>query len=154
MTDIAMPFPATSPIHDLIRKGLILLATALTNVGVAILVHRIRQSGTAAAYIGWGTGTTAALVTQTALVTEAAPTTAGGRTLGTESTQTTDQNDDTYQLVGAVTATGAAAITETGMFDAAAAGSMMLRANFAAVNVAVLDSILFTFRLKFLPIVV
>jgi hypothetical protein len=120
----------------------------VTNVGVAILVDRVLQTGTAPKNIGWGTGTTTPAVTDTALQTEQAPTTSGGRTVGTESQVTTTATDDTYQVAGVVTAGGTLAITEYGQFDNVTAGNMLIHAVFSAVNVVSGDSISFTSKLK------
>lgn len=135
-------------VKDLTRKGLILLADVFTNAGTAIITNRVIQAGTAPKNIGWGTGTNAAAVTDTALQTEAAPTTAGGRTVGTESRTTITVTNDNYQVTGTVTAGGSLAITEAGLFDAVSAGNMLIRSVFSAVNVAINDSIAFTFGLK------
>lgn len=146
--------PAADPIGTLrgeIRKGLTALATIFTNAGAAIITNRVIQAGTAAKNIGWGIGTTTAAVTQTALVTESAPTTAGGRTVGTESRTTVTNTNDNYQVVGTVTAAGTLAITEAGLFDAVSTGNMLIRGDFAAINVISGDSIAFTFGLKFVP---
>lgn len=129
-------------------------AVAFVNGGPAIVTNRMIAGGTAPKNIGWGTGTTAAAVTQTALVTEAAPTTGGGRTVGTEARTTITQSNDNYQVTGTVTAGSTLAITEAGLFDAVSAGNMLIRADFAAVNVVSGDSIAFTFGLKFVPAVV
>lgn len=129
-------------------------AVAFVNGGPAIITNRVIQAGTAPKNIGWGIGTTGAAVTQTALVTESAPTTAGGRTVGTESRTTITQANDNYQVAGTVTATSTLAITEAGLFDNVTAGNMLIRADFAAVNVVSGDSIAFTFGLKFVPAVV
>lgn len=138
-------------LRDLIKAGVIAAAVVFTNTGAAIVTNRMIQAGTAPKYIGWGTGTTAAAVTDTALVTEAAPTTGGGRTTGTESRVTTTVANDTYQVVGTVTATGALSIAEAGLFDAISAGNMLIRGVFTAIGVATSDSIAFTFGLKFVP---
>lgn len=137
-----------------IAKGIILAAVAFTNAGASIITNRVIQAGTAPKYIGWGTGTTAAAVTQTALVTEAAPTTGGGRVAGTESRTTVTVANDNYQVQGTVTAVSTLSVTEAGLFDAASAGNMLTRADFSAVNVVSGDSIAFTFGLKFVPSVV
>lgn len=134
-----------------VAAGLILLATVFTNAGAAIVTNRMIQAGTAPKNIGWGTGTNAAAVTDTALQTEAAPTTSGGRTVGTESRTTVTNTNDNYQVVGTVTAGGTLAITEAGLFDAVTAGNMLIRSVFSAVNVVNLDSIAFTFGLKQVP---
>lgn len=164
MTAIALQHAAAAPISGTdvlnglkdaikggLRAGAILMATAFTNVGASIITNRITQAGTAPKYIGWGTGTTTAAVSQTALVTEAAPTTGGGRTNGTESRTTGAQTNDQYTVTGTVTAGGTLAITEAGLFDAVSAGNMLIRSDFAAVNVVSGDSIAFTFNLRFVP---
>jgi len=135
------------------RRAAAWLATVFTNAGAAIISNRIIQAGTAAKNVGWGTGATAAAVTDAALGTEVAPTTSGGRTVGTESRVTITNTNDTNQVVGTVTATlaGPTAITEAGLFDAVTAGNMLIRSVFSAVNVVVSDSIVFTFQLKSVP---
>lgn len=129
-------------------------AVAFVNGGPGIVTNRMIAAGTAPKNIGWGIGTTASAVTQTALVTESAPTTAGGRTVGTEARTTITQTNDNYQVTGTVTAGSSLAITEAGLFDNVTAGNMLIRADFAAVNVVSGDSIAFTFGLKFVPAVV
>lgn len=154
MTDIALAGgrPARkSRLAAAIDAGLILLAVVFTNAGAAILTNRIIQAGTAPKNIGWGTGTTAAAVGDTALVTEAAPTTGGGRTVGTESRTTITNTNDNYQVAGTVTAGGTLAITEAGLFDAVSSGNMLIRGVFSAINVVSGDSIAFTFGLKMVP---
>lgn len=145
----ASAFPELDKLRDILRGGMISLATVFTNAGAAIITNRIIQAGTAPKNIGWGVGVTAAAVTQTALVTESAPTTAGGRTIGTESRTTVTVASDNYQVVGTVTASSTLAITEAALFDAVTAGNMLIRSDFAAVNVVSGDSIAFTFGLKF-----
>ncbi len=152
MTGIALPAPYPADrLADLIDKGLIALATVFTNAGAAIVTNRMIQAGTAPKNIGWGTGTNAAAVGDTALQTEAAPTTAGGRTVGTESRTTVTNTNDNYQVVGTVTAGSTLAITEAGLFDAVTAGNCLIRSVFSAINVVSGDSIAFTFGLKFVP---
>ena len=138
-------------VRDALRKGLTSLAVAFTNAGAAIITNRVTQAGTAPKNIGWGIGTTAATVADTALGTESAPTTAGGRTVGTESRTTGSVTNDQYTVSGTVTATSSLAITEAGLFDAVSAGNMLIRSDFAAVNVVSGDSIAFTFNLRFVP---
>lgn len=153
MSACALPLPRPSrgigdKIKDAIRGGLISLAVVYTNAGTAIINNRVIQAGTAPKNVGWGIGTTAAAVTDTALVTESAPTTAGGRTVGTESRVTTTVTNDTYQVVGLVTAVSSLAITEAGTFDAVTAGGLLIRGVFSAYNVVSGDTITFTFQLK------
>lgn len=147
--------PSARPVSDLVKGiilgGIALLATVFTNAGAAIVTNRVIQAGTAPKNVGWGIGTTAAAVTDTALQTESAPTTAGGRTVGTESRVTTSVANDTYQVAGTVTAVSSLAIAEAGLFDAVTAGNLLIHAVFSAINVVSGDSIAFTFGLKFIP---
>jgi hypothetical protein len=155
MSTIAIPAPTPAfgdfleGIRSSIRGSILTMATAFTNGGTAIITNRIIAAGTAPKNIGWGIGTTTAAIGQTALVTESAPTTAGGRTVGTESRTTGTNANDQYTVTGTVTATSGLAITEAGLFDAVTAGNMLIRSDFAAVNVVSGDSIAFTFNLKF-----
>jgi hypothetical protein len=147
----AVALPASSTLEDLIKRGLISLATVFTNAGAAILTNRIIQAGTAPKNIAWGIGTNAPAVTDTALQTESAPTTAGGRTVGTESRTTVSVTFDNYQVTGTVTAVSTLAITEAGLFDNVTAGNMLMRGTYSAVNVVSADSIAYTFGLKMVP---
>ncbi|HDA7266913.1 TPA: hypothetical protein O5U21_001914 [Staphylococcus aureus] len=102
-------------------------------------------------YLQWGTGTGAAAsanVVTTTSTTEA-------RVLGTSSQVTTTQTNDTYQVVGTITAAGARSITEVGVFDAAGTGSpptggnMDIYGDFGVITLANLDSIAFTVKVAF-----
>lgn len=151
---VARPLaPVAAPgggVQGLIDKGLISLATMFVNTGAGIASNRMIQAGTAPKYIGWGIGTNAAALGDTALQTESAPTSTT-RITGSESRTTITNTNDNYQVVGTVTAGGTLAITEGGLFDAATAGTLFIRSVFAAVNVVSGDSIAFTFGLKFVP---
>lgn len=147
---IARPFPGLDILAGP-RRASAWLATVFTNAGAAIVTNRMIQAGTAPKNVGWGIGTGAAAVTDTALGTESAPTTSGGRTVGTESRTTVTNTNDNYQVAGTVTFAGTLAITEAGLFDAVTAGNLLIRSVFAAVNGVVSDSIAFTFGLKQVP---
>ncbi len=154
MSAIGLKYPGRSgsdTVRGLIAGGIRLLATAFTKIGTSIITARILQTATAAKNMGWGTGTNAAAITDTALQSEVAPTTAGGRTVGTESRTTVTETNDNYQIAGAITQnqTGPVAITEAGCFDAVSTGNMLLRTVFAAINTYSGDAIAFTFGLKF-----
>ncbi len=144
-------YPAPSGLRELIRRGLVALAVVFTNAGASIIVNRVLQTGTAGKWLSWGTGTTAAAVTDTALQTEAAPTTAGGRTSGAESGTTVTNTNDNYQITGTITAVSTLAITEFGCHDAASAGNLLMHAVAAATNVVSGDKIQPIFGLKFVP---
>lgn len=153
---LAAPAPGVLPGIDIFagpRGAVRWLATVFTNAGAAIITNRIIQGGTAAKNIGWGTGTTAAAVGDTALQTEVAPTTSGGRTVGSESRTTVTNTNDNYQVTGTVTQNqaGPVAITEAGLFDAVSSGNLLIHSVFSAVNTSNNDSIAFTFGLKFVP---
>lgn len=150
MNAIALPAPGLD-IWSGPRKAIAWLATVFTNAGAAIVTNRIIQAGTAPKNIGWGTGTNAAAVGDTALQTEAAPTTGGGRTVGTESRTTVTNANDAYTVTGTVTATGTVAITEVGLFDAVTAGNLLLRDVSSAINLVSGDSIAYTLKLKMVP---
>ena len=120
------------------------LFATFVNAGKDIVTNRILGSGTEPKYVAMGTGSTAEAATQTALVTEVET-----RTAGTSSRVTTTTTNDTYQVVGTVTATATRAIQEAGLFDASGAGNMLVRALFTTINLANGDSIQFTFKLTF-----
>lgn len=124
------------------------MATVLTHAGKAIITNRIIGSGTEPKYIGWGTGTTTAAVGDTALTTEDVT---GGyaRVSGTGTRVTTSQTNDTYQVVGTLTAGAALAIAEAGTFDAATTGNICVHGNFTAITLAASDSIAFTIKVQF-----
>ena len=73
--------------------------------------------------IGWGVSAGTAAVTDTTLFGERLVdlTTAAGtdHTAGTSTQQTTTVTNDTYQVIGTRTATGAGTVTNAGLFDAA-----------------------------------
>jgi hypothetical protein len=102
-------------------------------------------------FLQWGTGSAAgksANVVTTTSTTEA-------RTSGTASQVTTTVTNDTYQVTGTITAAGARAITEVGVFDAAGTGSpptggnMDIYGDFSVVNLVSGDSIAFTVKVTF-----
>jgi len=110
---------------------------AMYNLGLLAL------GATEPAHIGYGTGTTAAVATNTALETARDE----ARTDGTSSAETTTTTGDTYQVTGVIAcATSSAAIAEVALFDAATAGNMFLRATHDVINLNVADSIAYTIK--------
>lgn len=102
-------------------------------------------------YVAWGTGAGSALTsTATALVAAAAPTATTAVT-GTPTQQTTTVTNDTYQVVGVVTAGGALAITEVIVLNqATVSGATAYQYGFfATMNVAANDTITFTMKVKY-----
>lgn len=114
----------------------------VVNKGLEIITDRLKGVGGAEPHhVGWGTGATAADVANTGLETPAAE----SRTECASSQQQTTTAKDTYRNVGTITCAGSAkAITEVGLFDAAADGNLFARATFSAINVEVGDAIEFT----------
>lgn len=121
----------------------------ITLAGIAGIAARINGSGSPAAYvyIALGTGTTAAADADTQL--EAEMTTSGGaRASASASVVTTDDPGDTAQLVNTFNFTdgGVFAITESGVLNAAASGTLLARQVFSAINVASGDSLQVTWK--------
>lgn len=98
-------------------------------------------------YIAVGTGTTAADVADTALETELA---ADGlsRAASTNSRVTTDVTNDTAQFVKTFSVLGSRAVTESGVFDTATTGGILLaRQVFSAINVVSGDTLQITWKI-------
>lgn len=149
MTAAAIPVSRHSDPLGALRR---LLATVVTNVGLAIITNRIIQAGTAPKNIAWGTGAGTAAVGDTTLFTDALVTLAAGstdRTVGTEARTTTTQTNDTYTVTGTRTATGAGTVTNAGLTDAASGGTLFVKGDFTGIGLASGDSIAFTFNVKF-----
>lgn len=117
----------------------------LANITAALVTASVVK------FLQWGTGTGAAKTANVVTTTS----TTEARTSGTPSQTTTTVTNDTYQVVGTITAAGARAITEVGVFDAAGTGSpptggnMDIYGDFAVVNLASADSIAFTVKVTF-----
>jgi hypothetical protein len=92
-------------------------------------------------YHASGTGIAAEAVGDVALGAEV-----GARVIGSKEEGATA---NIYKSVSTVTYSGAYAITEHGLFNAAASGTLMDRTKFAAVNVISGDSIQFSFTIQF-----
>ena len=117
------------------------MATKLTQVAVQKMIDGIYGTSiTAPTYIGWGTGTTAAAVTDTALQTPSAE----SRTNGTKSKVTTTFSNDTLQVTGTVTSSSSQTISEAALFDASTSGNMYVRGTFTGIPLGNGDSIAFT----------
>jgi hypothetical protein len=129
------------------------MATVVTNAGRDIVTNRIKGTGTEPLNIGWGTSAGTAAVTDTTLFGEKLvdlATSAGtDHTLGTSTRQTTTVTNDTYQVIGTRTATGAGTVTNAGLFDAASGGNLFLKGDFSGIGLASGDSIAFTIKAVF-----
>lgn len=129
------------------------MAPLVVNAGKTIIANRLiggTPSQTEPKFIAYGTGATAEALSQTALVTEVTADTPN-RATGTATVVTTTTTNDTYQVVGTITATATRAITEVGLFDVvtASSGNMLMRAVFSTINLATGDSIQFTIKVQF-----
>lgn len=121
------------------------MATKLTNVAVAKLIDGIYGTAiTAPTYIGWGTGSTAAAVTDTALTTASAE----ARTNGSKAKTTTTVTNDTLQITGTITDATGQTIAEAGIFDAATTGNMYVHGVFTGIALSIGDSIAFTVTIQ------
>lgn len=127
------------------------MTARVQDAGLANITAALVAYASLPKYLQWGTGTGAAKsanVVTTATTTEA-------RTAGAASQQTGSVTNDKYQVTGTITAAGARAITEVGVFDAAGAasppvgGNMDIYGDFAVINLASGDSIAFTIGVTF-----
>lgn len=121
------------------------ISNLVTTAGLAAVAGRINGSGTPAAftYIAIGTGSTAAAITDTTLGAEIT-TNGGQRAAATVSLTTTDGANDTARLVLTYTFSGSFAVTESGVFNASPAGTLLARQVFSAINVISGDSLQIT----------
>jgi hypothetical protein len=123
------------------------VATISTNSNKRTLADRMQTTPTRnpMKFIGIGTGATGAARTavaaDTALTTEVE-----SRATGTESTVTTTNTGDTYQVVGTITATGTRAIDEAGTFDASTVGNIGVSATMNVINLVSGDSLQLTVK--------
>jgi len=123
------------------------MATLLVNTGKAVVTNRVKNGATGATepnYVAWGTGAGTTALTDTTLFTET-----GTRTAGTSTQQTTTTTNDTYQVIGTLTAGSTLAITNAGLFDASTVGNLFVKGDFSTVNLNSGDSIQFTFKTQF-----
>jgi hypothetical protein len=121
------------------------MATLLVNTGKAIVTNYLAGgAATQPKYAGWGTGAGTTAVTDTTLFTET-----GSRATGTATQVTTSTTNDTYQVVGTLTAGGTLAITNAGLFDAVSSGNLFVKGDFSTINLSSGDSIQFTFKTQF-----
>lgn len=102
-------------------------------------------------YLQWGTGSGAAASANAVTTTS----TTEARVLASAAQGTTTVTNDKMVLTGTITAAGARAITEVGVFDAAGSGSpptggsMDVYGDFTVINLASGDSVAFTVNVTF-----
>lgn len=120
------------------------MATVFTDAGKAITTNRIIAGGTEPKFVAMGTGAGTAAAGDTTLFTEVE-----SRTSGTSSRVTTTVTNDTYRVVGTITATATRAVTNAGLFDASTSGNLYMKGDFATINLSSGDSIQFTCDVKY-----
>lgn len=128
------------------------MATFVVDGGLDIVTNRVKGAGTEPLNIGWGTGAGTTARTDTTLFTEALVALTAGtsdHTVGTSSRITTTTTNDTYQVTGTRTATGAGTVTNAGLWDAASAGNLFLKGDFTGIGLASGDSIALTIKAIF-----
>ena len=121
------------------------MATVYTQTGEETIVNLI--DGTSSTHldatngkIGWGTGAGTAAKGDTTLFTEASE----ARVAVVASQPAADKNG----WVATITANGAKTITNAGLFDAAAAGNLIVKGDFTGIVLALGDKIEFTIDLE------
>jgi hypothetical protein len=121
------------------------MATLLVDTGKAIVTNYLAGgAATQPKYVGWGTGAGTTTATDTTLFSET-----GSRTTGTATQQTTTTTNDTYQVIGTLTASGSVTITNAGLFDANTSGNLFVKGDFTGIALTSGDSIQFTFKTQF-----
>ena len=121
------------------------MATLLVNTGKAIVTNYLNGgAATQPKYVAWGTGAGTTAATDTTLFTET-----GTRVSGTTTQQTTSTTNDTFQVVGTLTAGGSLTITNAGTFDASTSGNLFVKGDFTGVPLNTGDSIQFTVKVQF-----
>lgn len=129
------------------------MSSLVPNTGKSIISGRMIGSTPSQAephFVGWGTGAGAGSATSTDVSTPASE----ARVSGTSTQVTTSVTNDTHQVVGTITASGAKTITNVGVFDAAGTGSPPSGGNLYAIfdglsqALASGDSIQFTAKIQ------
>ena len=116
----------------------------LVDKGKELMISALNTSGPV--HIGWGTGGDTVSETDTSLNTEASE----DRVSGTKSIVTTTKDNDTYQVVGEITADGSKTIDNAGLFTDTAAndGDLVVKGGFTGVPVDEGDKIEFTVKIQ------
>jgi len=117
------------------------MADLITDDGDELMADLLDGTGSAPTMrVGWGTGAGTAAKGDTTLFTEASE----ARVLTTNTQPSAKQN----QLVATITADGTKTITNAGVLDAASAGVLIAKSDFAGIALALNDSIQFTFQVN------
>jgi hypothetical protein len=121
------------------------MATVLTNLGRQGTIQKMNNNASypIPSYVAHGTGTGTSAVTDTALFTEA-----DTRANGTVSIVTTTVTNDTFQVIGTMTAGAAETIRNAGLFDASTAGNLYVHGDFTGVTLNAGDQIVYTIKIQ------
>ena len=126
--------------------GLLLGASLIVNTGRAIVTNRIKGAGTEPSFVAWGTGAGITAQTDTTLFTEGPE----ARVAGTSTQQTVTTANDTYQVVGTISASATRTVTNAGLFDAVTVGNLYAKSDFTGIVLpSAGDSIQFTFKVTY-----
>ena len=119
------------------------MADVLCYSGLTILLTRLTGLSL---WVGWGTGTGTSARTDTSLFTAASE----ARVAASVSKTTIAQADDTLVITGTISANGPKTITNAGVWSALAAGSLILKSDFAGIAMTLVPptSLTFTFKLR------
>lgn len=123
-------------------KDSLTVSNLVVDAGKAGVASRLNGAGAEAVFtwIALGTGVVAANAADTTLGTEIVAS-GGERASASASRVTTDVTDDTARLVNTFNFTASFAVTESGVLNAGAAGTLLSRQVFAAINVNNGDSL-------------
>lgn len=122
------------------QKRILNMADVYTDVGEQLTADLIDGTIVAPTWrAAWGTGAGTAAKGDTTLFTEASE----ARVNTSNSQPISNQN----QFTATITADAPKTITNAGIFDAASAGNMLLKSDFAGIGLALGDKIAFTFQL-------
>jgi hypothetical protein len=128
------------------------MATFVVDGGLDIVTNRVNGAGTTPSHIGWGTGAGTTVRTDSTLFTAALLDLTSGNTdhtAGTPTRVTTTTTNDSFQVTGLRTASGAGTVTNAGLWDAASGGNLFLKGDFTGIGLAINDAISFTIKAIF-----
>ena len=126
------------------------MAAVLTNTGMAGVASQINGAGSPAYfdYVAVGTGTTGAAAGDTTLETEIVDSGLARAQDASPTRETDTQTNDTAVCDYSFTVTGTKAVTETGLLNAGAAGVLLCRDVFSAINVENGDTFIMTIKVQ------
>lgn len=121
------------------------MATVITTTGKGLVTDRFKTGAVAEpVFVAWGTGAGTAAAGDTTLFTEGPE----ARVTGTSSQATTTTTNDTWRLVGTITASAARTPTNMGNFSASSAGTLHIKQDFTGIVLASGDSIQATIEMR------